>query len=842
MEKNFEYIYFENNFPIKAFVHRINNFKLHWHNQIEILYVVKGSIHVTIDGKTFTLNKDDMIFINQGEIHSTNHTDEDNLIIAIQIMDSEQGYFYNLKNLYFNPTVFFNDQRSNRLPRETLHSYIVQIMWEYNKKAPGFENVIISLMNSFIACLIRNYYLTSQPEKAPVAKSDLERLTNVLRYLKDHYSEKISLMDIAEKEHISYYYLSHFFKTTAGITFQEYLKNFRLDKSLKQLTDSEKSITDIAYECGFPNIKAYSNAFREKFDMLPTEYRKKFSSEASDSKETAKEEILLGNENKLRYNSLNNEEDLSIIFSDMPAENFAESSQSIGVDRKNIAVDSAASGTALHKYWNTLTTFGRASECLREDLRLQLKELKNSIDFKYIRFHGIFNDEMMVVNKRDNGEIVYNWSYVDSVFDFLMSIGIRPFIGLSFMPPLFASSSNSVFWWKGNISQPKDINLWTDLVKALIIHCLNRYGEEEVSTWYAEVWNEPDYKDVFYEGTREDYFKFYKCTAEAIRSVFPRIKIGGPALTHIQFRHNNWIKDFCEYCADNAVPLDFISFHIYSDESDIYMKKDENLFPVNKIRNFHSEDIVREMIDYHMQTARSIIKSDIEFHVTEWNICPKPRFLVRDTSLMAPYIIRTVLGSLNTVNSLGFWTSSDIMEELRAPISPFHGGLGLINKDGIKKPGFYAYYFLSKLGDTVLDQGKDYIITRQGSSYQILCFNFNKFDSLASNGNFSMEDEKNRYLIFEKQPTKNFNFTFQNISGLYKEVRLELNRENGSAFDEWLKMGMPENMNRSEIDYLKNKAVPSMSVKNADIHDSYNFDINVPEFGCALITLTREHK
>lgn len=840
MDKSYEYIHFENNFPIKAFVHRISSFKLHWHNQIEILYVVKGSINVTVNAKTFTLYKDDMIFINQAEVHSTNHTEDDNIIIAIQIMDSEQGYFYNLKKLSFDSEAFFRDNLKNKLPKKELHSYIVQIIWEYTKKAPGFENVIISLVNSIIACLVRNYYLTSQTEKSMIAESDLKRLTNILNYLKNHYSEKISLQEIAEIEHINYYYLSHFFKSTAGISFQEYLKNYRLDKSLKQLTDSDKSVTDIAAECGFPNIKAYSNAFKEKFDMLPSEYRKKFNSISQNTELSEVQDIRIGSENELYYNSLNNKEDLSIIFKDMPGETITKPSKSVGAERKEIIVDSKCSREPLEKYWNTLTTFGRASECLREDLRNQLRELKSCIDFKYIRFHGIFNDEMMVVNQRDNGEIVYNWSYVDSVLDFILSIGIKPFIELGFMPPAFASSYKSIFWWKGNVSQPKDINLWTDLVKALIIHCINRYGEEEVSSWYLEVWNEPDYIDVFWEGTKEDYFRFYKHTAEAARSIFPNIKIGGPALTHIQYKDNPWIRDFSQFCVSNNVPLDFISFHIYSDESNLYLKNENGIFPTIPKRAFHSQDKVKEIIEHYTGTAKGIISSEIEFHVTEWNISPKPRFLIRDTAFMAPYILKNILSNLNSIASLGFWTSSDILEELRAPISPFHGGLGMINVHGIKKPSFHAFHLLSKLGNIILEQGDDFIVTKQNNNYQILCFNFNKFDSLAANGDFSMEDDKNRYNTFEKKPTKNFSFTLQNINGSFKETRFELNRDNGSAFDEWLKIGMPSNLTQEEVSYLKCKSIPTISTKSITANSSHTFDIDVPEFGCALITLTWE--
>lgn len=836
MDKSFEYISFENDFPIRVFVQRVTNYKLHWHNQIEILYVIKGSINVTAGGTTFTLHKDDMIYINGAEIHSTSQTKGENLIIALQITDTKQEFFYNLDKLTFQSELFFQDRDSSILLREKIKNKIVQIIWEYNKRESGYENLILSYMNSILSYLIRSNYLVEQTEKNILPEKGLERLTNILKYLDSHYSEKLSLQTIAEKEHVNYYYLSHFFKSTVGISFKEYLKNYRLNKSLEFLCNSRHSITSIAYDCGFPNIKSYTTAFREKFGMLPSEYRKT-NRESQESIASISQQSFDANED-LYYSSINKIEDLSIIFENIPFDMdkpFEEEADSTVI---NLTVDTIADAPVLTPYWQNLITFARAAECLTEELRSQLRDLAQTVPFKYARFHGIFNDDMMVVNLRQNGQIVYNWLYVDSVLDFLLSINIRPFLELSFMPSAIASGSDSIFWWKGNITPPKNMQLWTDLVSAFFIHCINRYGLSEVSTWYVEVWNEPDYINVFWSGNMNDYFELYHQTATTVRRLCPDIKIGGPAITHIQFKTNPWIREFCRYCQNNAVPLDFVSFHIYSDESNVYLNKGKDIFPTIPRRVFGSQNIATEIIETHTLAATEEFRAPLEFHVTEWNISPKPRFLVRDTAFMAPYIIKTILNNLNRVSSLGTWTLSDAMEEMGAPLSPFHGGLGIINMHGIKKPSFYAYYFLSMLGDEILLQGQDFIVTRShGSNYQVLCFNYNHFDSAAANGDFSLEDDTHRYRIFMKNKIKSFHFLLENMNGNYKETRLELNRVYGSSYDEWVKLGAPQNMTPDEISYLKSKATPKRTVKYQMAEKTYPLVINVPEFGCAFISL-----
>lgn len=274
MVNNFEYTFMDNDFPVRIFLQNINHFKLHWHNHIEILYVLDGSIRITTNGINFKLDKGHICYINSGVIHSTSRGDEDNLILTIHITDSKKSVFYNFKDMKFNHETYLDNFQKNMVPLTDLQNLLLKIYIEYKNKLPGYENMILSHINACFAIMIRHYYLVPKEKADYIAENNLKRFILILDYINDHYTEKLSLYDLSEKMHMNYYYLSHFFKDIAGISYQEYLNGLRLNQSEVLLTTTKKNITQIALECGFPNIKSFTNIFKMNLGMLPTAYRK----------------------------------------------------------------------------------------------------------------------------------------------------------------------------------------------------------------------------------------------------------------------------------------------------------------------------------------------------------------------------------------------------------------------------------------------------------------------------------------------------------------------------------------------------------------------------------------
>lgn len=330
---------------------------------------------------------------------------------------------------------------------------------------------------------------------------------------------------------------------------------------------------------------------------------------------------------------------------------------------------------------------GRANEGLRADWQAQLGVVQREIGFKYIRMHGLLHDDMGVYFETKDGQPIYNFQYVDTLYDALLAHHIRPFVELSFMPAALASGPQTVFWWKGHVTPPKDEQKWVGLIHALLQHWKERYGEEEIEKWYYEVWNEPDLK-AFYTGTLQQYLQFYRDTAEAIKAVDPRCRVGGPA-SAIPYHYE---QAFVAYCAATHAPVDFVSTHAYGVEKG-FLDADGTA----GTRLSANPDAVSDRMRHSRELLDHSALPHLELHFTEWSSAYTPTDPIHDQYIQAPFMLEQIRRASSAVDSLSYWTFTDIFEENGPPRTPFYGGFGLINLQGIRKPAFYAYRFLSLL-------------------------------------------------------------------------------------------------------------------------------------------------
>jgi xylan 1,4-beta-xylosidase len=358
---------------------------------------------------------------------------------------------------------------------------------------------------------------------------------------------------------------------------------------------------------------------------------------------------------------------------------------------------------------------GRANEGLRADWQRQLTYAHRECGFNYIRMHGLFCDDMGVYKEDKAGHPQYNWQYIDELYDFLQSIGMKPFVELGFMPNAMASGRQTIFWWRGNVTKPKDFDKWGDFIRAFATHLKERYGEDEVRTWYFEVWNEPNLGG-FFAGTQPDYFNLYAVTARAIKSVSPQYKVGGPATAGCA-----WVPEFINFCATNPAPVDFVSTHTYAVMSG-YLDENGNAGTVFSPKR---SSIYGEVIDVRQQIARSAMPG-LELHFTEWSSSYTPSDPIHDSYHSAAFILDKLRNAGAAAQSMSYWVFTDIFEEAGPRWTPFHGGFGLINYEDINKPAFYAYQFLNRLGPTELTSSDpaSWICTDASGGIQALIWDF----------------------------------------------------------------------------------------------------------------------
>jgi xylan 1,4-beta-xylosidase len=367
---------------------------------------------------------------------------------------------------------------------------------------------------------------------------------------------------------------------------------------------------------------------------------------------------------------------------------------------ERVAISARAPGTPFPHFWEQMFGSGRGILSLRQSYRNDLRAVKAITDFRYVRFHAILHDENGVYNEDEHGNPIYNFGYVDQIYDGLLENGVRPVVEISFMPKKLAFNPDALhpFWYKPNVSPPKDYQLWDALMKQFAAHLVARYGVDEVARWYFEVWNEPNID--FWGGVprKKSYFELYDHTARALKSVSPRIRVGGPATAAAA-----WVDDFLKQAAEESVPVDFVSSHGYADDTV------EDLFGTEK--DIPMDDRVCRAVGKVKKQIEASPTPKLPLLWTEWNV---PGMMnARDTIYVGPALANTVRECDGLVDMMSFWTFSDVFEEGGPIAQPFEGHFGLRAKGGINKPSYYAFELLHQLGHERLpNPSNDVLVTR----------------------------------------------------------------------------------------------------------------------------------
>ena len=367
-----------------------------------------------------------------------------------------------------------------------------------------------------------------------------------------------------------------------------------------------------------------------------------------------------------------------------------------------IDIDVHAASTPFPHFWEKAFGSGRAILSLRESYRNDVRELKKVADFQYVRFHAIFHDEVGVYDEDEKGNAVYNFSYVDQIYDGLLANGVRPFVEISFMPKKLALGQDvHPFWYKQIVSPPKDYVKWDGLIRAFGEHLVERYGIDEVSQWYFEVWNEPNIDFWTGEPKQATYFELYDHTVRTLKEVNPKLRVGGPSSAAA-----DWVTPFLDHVTKENIPIDFVSTHGYADDTV------ENLFHTKEEIPLQQR-VCRAIGKVHGEIKASA-KPNLPLMWTEWNV-PSfgDEYKARDTTYVGAALADDIRQCDGLVDILSYWTFDDVFEENGVVRQPFYGGFGTIAAGGIKKPSFYAYALLHKLGEERLANDANILVTRR---------------------------------------------------------------------------------------------------------------------------------
>jgi len=443
---------------------------------------------------------------------------------------------------------------------------------------------------------------------------------------------------------------------------------------------------------------------------------------------------------------------------------------------QTIHIQTAAKGQPFPHYWEQMFGSGRAILSLREEYRDDLRQVKAVTGFRYVRFHAILDDEVGVYDEDANGHAIYNFSYVDEIYDGLLKNGVRPFVELSFMPrKLSAEYKPQAFWYKPNVAPPKDYDRWGELIYQFAKHLVDRYGIDEVSQWYFEVWNEPNLDFWAGDPRQATYFHLYDSAARALKRVSPRLRVGGPATAQAA-----WVAPFILHAVKNDVPLDFVSTHVYAND------RPEDVFGTHEPIS-RTQFVCRAVQKVHNEILSSGLPH-LPLIWSEYNASYRNEPDVTDTVFMGPWLADTIRQCDGLTDMMSYWTFSDVFEEQGVVKQPFYGGFGLISEGEIPKPSFNAFLMLHHLGDTRLPaDADDALATRR------------KDGSLAvAVWNLSLPEEPGE--------PKKVDLVFDSLSGNHHAFLWRLDASHGSVLAAYVAMGSPRYPTPSQLEDLRNAA------------------------------------
>lgn len=802
MNDSFFSISLPSNIPFTIQFHRIFHDHKHWHSTVELLFILKGSVEAEVQETVSHLTEGDLLLINRKEIHELKSTDN-GLTMSMEL----DLYKFDLSRSEADGLYFLCDSSRDKNPEryDNLRSLLALII-ERNAvqdDANRYDNK--SFAYSMLKELTQNF---QAPASQPRPKTDkhLERMNHIVRYIDEHYRENLRLGDLAEVMHLTMPYLSALFSKYLGTTYTNYYNSVRMGYAIQDLVSTDDPIDTIAPKHGFPSPQAFSRSFKAAYGMLPSAYRKQHHSvQYSTGKVQASYIQGISETTTL---------DLSALTRYLPS--YDQQSRPIATPPASVtqvAADWNSTVGTFGSAWNKMIGVGSAKQILFREIQQQLTDLQRQIGFTHIKFHGIFSDEMMVGTRAVTGELLFNFRTVDMVLDFLFSIGLTPFLELSFMPIELAKDRNKmVINNRYNTSQPARLEEWLDLVREFFLHLITRYGQENVESMPVTIWNNADSSTDMY-GMQEDlvFFQLYQETFLTIKKINPRIQVGGPAMTFMDNQSIQWAYQFYRWEMDHNITPDFFCAQYYAVTNQpledvkidlrswtpnhmVSARKESSYSLVAGIPLSTDPDNLKRLRQFLDNFLAQLGLDRLPLWITEWNLTVNHNNLLNDTVFAGCYVIKNVLEHSQGLQALSYWSASDFIEEQVLPIDVFHGGLGLMTVDGIHKPQFLAYQMLRQLKQQIVAQSEGYIITHSDHVLSALFYNYEHFNDLfASNKTYNV-NATSRYTPFPQQKRRRFLLRLTQLpTGPVREaVEFVVNRDNGSAYDYWLRMGAPQ--------------------------------------------------
>nr|MCR5777408.1 helix-turn-helix domain-containing protein [Lachnospiraceae bacterium] len=732
--------------------------------------------------ENYKMMKEDIILINPGTNYEIVEGEDALYGIASFSMGFTSSILKNRRMIFYCNSVM-----------DTKHSYrdlrdiFFELTAEYTSCSHQTNALNESLMLKLLDCIVENYQVSQDDIKSEESESDL-RMREMMQYIISNLDREISLNDLADQLYVSASTLSRIFKKNTGVYFADYVMQLRVRSSLSLLKHTEQSITQIALSSGFASSASYNRAFRKLYGQTPTDYRKNNQSETK-----REEDEFIESEKEIRKELL-----------EKGYEKGKQDKISLGVVdlEKN-------SGEKYEKSWGKIINIGAIHDMTKANMQYHVMFLSEQLHYKYFRVWNVFSKKMLLFDGRSIG--IYNYDLMDQVFDFFVQHKLKLFLDFGRRPETAISSGQKAVYFSEEYIEFESKEAWEALVADFLSHIVGRYGQEEVSGWIFELsrfgGHEMRHKNGgLYIDDDYDFYDAFKYFNDAIRTRVPNAQFGG--VGSILNIDGSFLEEFFSKVKKDNLRFDFLSFSLFPYDNTIEEEK-------KRIRRISESDVYEEHQVYEIaEFVKNFGYEEYKIYITEWNNSISNRNFLNDSCFRAAYIAKKLSGIAGLVDSISIMSGSDWISSYMDTVGIVNGGIGLITKDTIRKPAYYALDFMNQLGEYVIAKDKNYIVTRkENGDFYILCFNFSWFRK-----NYLMQDEdldirQSDAMIFDNDEPITLRLQLKNVAkaGNYCIKKRTLNSQYGSILNEWKKFQYNTRLTRQDVKYLDAISLPNLS-------------------------------
>ena len=770
-----------NDFLLRLRVSRERSVSAYACENTEFFYLISGQMYLSGSAETMPLQEGDFFIIPAGQLHAFS-AQEKVLYLVIEISARAAGR-YDIDPGQFCCTVRMSEEQNPQ--NSKVRTLLGRLLNLYLSEESADRLLYDSLCGEFLYHLYQYYRLpaASEPDEETIRKREIEV------YIARNYAYPIRLSDLAEYMHFSSVYLSRYFKKLFGMNFLEYLTAYRLAAAKEDLeTDSRRSVTQIALDNGFSNLNSFYSAFKAGCGGLsPAEYRAEKEAEAAERK--AEEEQVKVSLGAYLGTGENTE----------AGENTAAPGEALR--EEEIRCSALQPGERYAKVWNRVINVGEVRDLLRSDFQKHVLMLHKELGFTHIRCWNLYADEfkMGIRRSREAQTDAYDFTVLDRAFDFLAENGIQLYLDLGIKPHLLLKGQMRFVYGE----RRKDIFETSEeqnrFIRRFIRHYRRRYGTDELSGWYFEYWFD-------YENPAADAIQAYErefCTIrQIIRAEAPGAKVGGAGDDpHVLTRMPKMLS-----CAD------FISCYSYPDDEG---EKDGS-----------SEICIMQRDDYLQRQAGKLnaLKertAGAELHISEWSLSVSSRNMMNDSVFKAAYIVKNCLDSMDNVDILAYWLGTDLYAEFTDTGRVLFGGTGLITRQSICKPAWYAFWMLNRLGKYRVAQSENAIITKNSETdFYILCHNYKRLNLTYYSRPEETLKEEDYPLFFEDREEKTLTFHLTDLPcGDYQLSARFTNEEYGNAQQICAGADERKELTLNDIRFMQRRSMPHIIYEQYEVKE-----------------------